>query len=71
MEAAHLLDQAIPRTDMKMIGVGKLHLAADLLEIPGGERALDGALGADVHENRGLDQAVGRLEAAAAGGPPV
>ena len=67
METAHLLDQGIARTDMEMIGIGELHLAADFLEIPGGERAFDGALGAHVHENGSLDQAVGRLEHAAAG----
>ena len=50
-----------------MIGVGKLHLASDILQIFGAESALDGTLGAHVHKDRSLDRAVGAGKFAPAG----
>ena len=38
-----------------MIGVGKLDLRADRLEIGGRQCALDGRLRADIHKDRRLD----------------
>lgn len=59
VEAAHLLHNAVTGTEMEMIGVGQLNLAAHILQVVGRHCALDGALGADVHKNRGLYRAVG------------
>ena len=67
VQPAELFDERVPRADMEMIGIGKLHLTADLFQIPGGESAFDGPLGSDVHKNGGLHKTVGRLKLAAAG----
>ena len=61
MQTAHFLDQLISGTQMQMVGIGKLHLGADLAQVVGGNRALDGAHRAHVHEHRGLDGAVDGL----------
>ena len=50
-----------------MIGVGQLHLTADLAQIHCGNAALDGSTCADVHEHGSLDRAVNGLKFAAAG----
>ena len=52
-----------------MVGVGQLHLTADLLQIVGGHRPLMAPLGAHVHKDRGLDSAVGTGKYAPAGVP--
>ena len=62
VEPAHLADHFVPGTKMQMVGVGQLHLTADLLQIVGGYRPLDGPLGTHVHKDRGLDHAVGAGE---------
>ena len=67
MEAAHALDQLIAGADVQMVGVGEFHLAADGLQVLGRERALDSALGANIHKHRCLHQAMGSLKAAAPG----
>ena len=59
MEAAALLHQLVAGTQVQVIGVGKLNLAADLLQILGAQGALDGTLGAHIHKYGGLDRAVG------------
>ena len=50
-----------------MIGVGQLDLAADILQIVGGDRPLDGALGPYVHEHGGLGGAMGAGKDTSAG----
>ena len=67
VQAAHLLDQRVAGAHMKVVGVGKLHLAADGFQVVGGEGAFDGPLGAHIHEHRGLDGAVGRFQLSPAG----
>ena len=42
-----------------MVGIGKLHLTADVFQVLGAQRAFDRALGADIHKYRGLHSAVG------------
>ena len=44
---------AVTRTEVEVVGVGQLDLAAHILQVVGRHRTLDGALGAHVHENRG------------------
>ena len=58
------LDHLVSRSDRKMIGIGELHLAADLFQIGRGQSALDGGLCADVHEKRRPDGAVRRMQQA-------
>ena len=65
VETAQRLDQLVAGSDVQVIGVGKLDLTADGFEIGSRERALDGALGADVHEDGRLHAAVRRVENAA------
>ena len=67
VQAAQLLYQGVPRADMEVIGVGQLHLTADIFKVPGRQRPLYGPLGAHVHEHRGLDAAVGSLKLAPPG----
>ena len=67
MQAAHFPHHLIGGTQMQMVGVAELHLAADVLQILSAERALDGTLGAHIHKHRGLDSAVGAGEFTAAG----
>ena len=61
VQAAELPDQLVAGAHMQMVGVGELHLGADLAQVVGGNRALDGAHRAHVHEHRGLDGAVDGL----------
>ena len=65
VQAAQGLDQLVAGSDVQMIGVGELDLAADGFEIGRRECALDGALGADVHKDGRLHAAVRRIENAA------
>ena len=64
-----LWQQIVARAQMQVVGVGQLHLAADVLQVLGTEGALDGPLGAYIHKNRGLDRAVGAGKFAPAGLP--
>ena len=69
VKPAHLADNAVPGAKMEVVGVGQLHLTADLLQVVGGHRPLDGPLGAHVHEHRGLDHPVGAGEHPPPGSP--
>ena len=68
MEPPHLPDDMVARPQVQVVGVAELDLAAHLLQIMGGDAALDGPLCAYVHEHRRLDHAaVGAGEFAAPG----
>ena len=58
MKSAELLDQLVSGTHMQMVGVGQLHLSADLPEIIRGNRPLDGSNRTHTHKYRSLDLAV-------------
>ena len=70
VQSSHLTDHIIPGTHMKMVGVGQLHLAADIPQVLGRQPAFDGGLGAHIHKNRGLDGAM-RTGKFAPTGPPL
>ena len=59
VQSPHLAHHRVRGAQMQMVGVGQLHLAPDVLQILGAQRALDGTLGADIHEHRRLYGAVG------------
>ena len=67
VQTAALLHQLVAGTQVQVIGVGKLHLTADVLQVLGAQRALDGTLGAHIHKYGGLDRAVGAGEFAPTG----
>ena len=68
MKPPHLPDQLVAGPEVEVIGVAQLNLAADLPEVEGVHAALDGGLGAHVHEHRRLDHAaVGAGKLAAPG----
>ena len=68
VQTTHLPHHVIAGAQMEVIGVGELDLAADLLEVVGGDCTLDGPLGTHIHENRSLDDtAVGAGKLAAPG----
>ena len=50
MQSAHLFYNLITRSYVKVIGVGQLHLCADLLQILRGQAALDGTGGGNILE---------------------
>ena len=58
VQAAQIVHEAVTGSQMQMVGVGKLDLTADGLEVRRAQRALDGALRADVHEHGRLHRAV-------------
>ena len=58
MDAAKLINNILAGANVEVIGVGKLHLTADMLQVASGDPALYGGAGAHVHENRGLYIAV-------------
>ena len=58
MKAAQLLDHLVAGAQVEMVGIGQLDLTADVLQIVGGHRPLDGPLGAHIHEHRGLGRTV-------------
>ena len=58
MKSAQLLHHHVARSHMEMIGVGKLDLGSDLLQIGGGYRALNGRHGSHIHEHRRLYRTV-------------
>ena len=66
MQAAHLLHYIVSRTDVQVVCVGQFDLTTDLLQVMGGQAALDGRLCAHIHKYRGLSRAVGAGEFAAA-----
>ena len=68
VKSPHLPHHVVAGPQVEVVGVGELDLAADLLEVVGGDRPLDGPLGAHVHKDRGLDHAaVGAGKLAAPG----
>ena len=67
VQTAHLLDDLVTRTDVQMIGVRQLNLAAQLLEIECVNRTLDRTRCADILEYRRLYHAMCRTELAATG----
>ena len=66
VKSAHIVDQLIAGTDVQMVGVGKLDLAINGLELHGGYTALDGSAGTHVHKYRRLDVAVRGVKHASA-----
>jgi hypothetical protein len=68
VEPAHLPDDVVAGPQVQMVGVAQFDLAAHLFEVQGADAALDGRLGAHVHEHRRLDHAaVGAGKLAAPG----
>ena len=70
VEPPHLPDDMVARPQVQVVGVAELDLAAHLLQIMGGDAALDGPLCAYVHEHRRLDHAAvgaGRIRRAGRG----
>ena len=64
VQAAHLCHQLVPRAQVEVVGVAEHDLGADLLQVMGGQAALDGAGGGDILERRRLDGAVYRAKLA-------
>ena len=58
VESAELLDQLVAGPHMQVVGVGQLHLCADLAQVIGGNRTFDGGHRTYIQENRSLDRAV-------------
>ena len=67
VQAAHLCHQLVPRAQVEVVGVAEHDLGADLLQVMGGQAALDGAGGGDILERRRLDGAVYRAKLAPTG----
>ena len=68
VQAAHLPHHVVAGAQMQVIGVGQLDLAAQIVKVEGVHAALDGGLGAHVHEYRRLHRAaVGTAELAPPG----
>ena len=65
MQAAHIVDQLISRTNVEMVGIGKLHLTIEIHKFRRGNAALDSGAGAYVHKDRGLNIPVNCMENAA------
>ena len=66
MEPPHLPHQPVAGTEVKMVGIAQLNLAADLPEVKGVHASLDSGLRAHVHKDRRLDHAAvgaGKLSA--------
>ena len=66
MDTAHIADNVVARTNVEMIGIGKLDLTADFIKILCGDTALDGRGSAHVHENGSLYRSVNGFKGAAA-----
>jgi hypothetical protein len=62
VNASHQINKAVTGTDVKVVGVGKLHLTADFPKIVGGYTASDGGTSTNVHKYGGLDGAVDGLK---------
>ena len=58
VQAAQIVHEPVAGAQMQMVGVGKLDLTADGLEVRRAQRTLDGTLRADVHEHGRLHRAV-------------
>ena len=55
VKSAKFLDQLVSCSYMEMIGIGKLNLSSDILQIHGGYCTLDGSNSSYVHKHRCLD----------------
>ena len=62
VQAAQLCHQLVPRTQVQVVGVAQHHLAANVLQVKGGQTALDGGGGGHVHERGRLHRAVHRFK---------
>ena len=62
VQTTHICYQLIAGTKVQMIGIAQHHLCADLLEVLGGQTALDRTCGSYVLECGGLHGAVHRFE---------
>ena len=62
VKPSKFLDQLISCSYMKMIGIGKLYLCADILQIHGGYRTLDSTNCSHVHKHRCLDGSMHRFK---------
>jgi len=60
MQSAILLDQLVAGTHMKVVGIGKLYLGADLAQVIGRYSAFNSAYSSYIHENRCLDGSMHR-----------
>ena len=69
MQAAHLPHHLVGGAQVQVVGVGKLHLAANVFQVSGAECALDGTLGTDIHKNGSLNHTVGAGKYTPAGFP--
>ena len=67
LQTAQLMDQSVAGTEVEVVAIGQHNLAVHVPQILGGDTALDGSTSGHVHENGGLDLAVGRDQTAAAG----
>jgi hypothetical protein len=65
MQAAHALDGLVAGAQIQMIGVAEDDLRAEVFEDVLGH-GLDGAGGADRHEDRSFDRLMGQMKPAAA-----
>jgi hypothetical protein len=66
VDAAHIADNVVTRTNVEMVGIGELDLTADLIKILCGDTALDGRGSTDVHKDGSLDRSVNGLKGTAA-----
>ena len=69
VESAHISNQIITRAYMKMVGVGKRNLTAQIPQIFCRNRSLDGCLCSHVHKNRSLNCSMRSLQNASSGFP--
>ena len=69
MEAPALLHNLIGGAQVQVVGIGKLHLAADVLQVLGAQGSFDGPLGTHIHKHRGLHCAVGTGKLTPPGSP--
>ena len=58
MKPSEFPDQLVAGPHMKVIGIGKLHLSADLAQIIRRYSALNGAYGSHIHKYGSLDGAM-------------
>ena len=66
MKSAEVAHNLVTRTEVEVVGVGKLYLTADFLKVKGIKTALDCGGCSHVHENRRLNSAVNGCKLAAA-----
>ena len=66
VQAAHIGNQLVARSQMQMVGVAEHNLGADILEIERRQSAFDGCGRCDVHERRSLHRTMHGFEFTAA-----